>query len=93
MSGQLDFGLGETAEMMRETVRRFTSDEIAPIAADVDATNKFPRHLWPKMGALGLHGITVEEEFGGLGMGKNERTAPKGARLLDALPPRRGGAC
>ncbi len=69
MSGQLDFGLGETAEMMRETVRRFTSDEIAPIAADVDATNKFPRHLWPKMGALGLHGITVEEEFGGLGMG------------------------
>jgi len=69
MSGQLDFGLGETADMIRETVRRFTSEQIAPIAAEVDATNKFPRHLWPQMGALGLHGITVEEEAGGLGMG------------------------
>jgi len=69
MSGQLDFGLGETADMIRETVRRFTSEQIAPIAAEVDVTNKFPRHLWPQMGALGLHGITVEEEAGGLGMG------------------------
>ena len=69
MSAQLDFGLGETAEMIRDTVRRFTSEEIAPIAAEIDATNKFPRHLWPQMGALGLHGITVEEEAGGLGMG------------------------
>ena len=69
MSGQLDFGLGETADMIRETVRRFTSEQIAPIAAEVDATNKFPRHLWPQMGTLGLHGITVEEEAGGLGMG------------------------
>lgn len=69
MSAQLDFGLGETAEMIRDTVRRFTSDEIAPIAAEIDASNKFPRHLWPQMGALGLHGITVEEEAGGLGMG------------------------
>jgi len=69
MSGQLDFGLGETAEMIRETVHRFSSEQIAPIAAEVDATNKFPRHLWPQMGALGLHGITVEEDEGGLGMG------------------------
>lgn len=69
MSGQLDFGLGETADMMRETVRRFTAEQIAPAAAEIDATNKFPRHLWPQMGALGLHGITVEEEEGGLGMG------------------------
>jgi isovaleryl-CoA dehydrogenase len=69
MSAQLDFGLGETANMLRETVRRFASEQIAPFAADIDATNKFPRHLWPEMGALGLHGITVEEEFGGLGLG------------------------
>jgi len=69
MSAQLDFGLGETADMLRETVRRFASKQIAPFAADYDATNKFPRHLWPEMGALGLHGITVEEEFGGLGLG------------------------
>ena len=69
MSAHLDFGLGETADMLRETVRRFASEQIAPFAADYDATNKFPRHLWPEMGALGLHGITVEEEFGGLGLG------------------------
>ena len=69
MSAHLDFGLGETADMLRETVRRFSSEQIAPFAADYDATNKFPRHLWPEMGALGLHGITVEEEFGGLGLG------------------------
>ena len=69
MSAHLDFGLGETANMLRETVRRFASEQIAPFAASYDATNKFPRHLWPEMGALGLHGITVEEEFGGLGLG------------------------
>ena len=65
----LDFCLGETADMLRETVRRFASEQIAPFAADYDTTNKFPRHLWPEMGALGLHGITVEEEYGGLGLG------------------------
>jgi isovaleryl-CoA dehydrogenase len=69
VSAHLDFGLGETADMLRETVRRFASEQIAPFAASYDATNKFPRHLWPEMGALGLHGITVEEEFGGLGLG------------------------
>jgi isovaleryl-CoA dehydrogenase len=65
----LDFGLGESVDMLRETVRRFASEQIAPFAADYDATNKFPRHLWPEMGALGLHGITVEEDYGGLGLG------------------------
>jgi isovaleryl-CoA dehydrogenase len=69
MSVELDFGLGETADMLRETVRRFAQDRIAPLAARIDADNKFPRHLWPEMGALGLHGITVEEEYGGLGLG------------------------
>ena len=55
--------------MIRETTRRFADDRIAPLAAHIDATNEFPRHLWPQMGELGLHGITVEEEFGGLGLG------------------------
>jgi isovaleryl-CoA dehydrogenase len=64
-----DFGLGETAGLLRETVRRFAHDRIAPLAAEIDSTNKFPRQLWPEMGALGLHGITVEEEYGGLGLG------------------------
>jgi isovaleryl-CoA dehydrogenase len=65
----LDFGLGETADQLRASVRSFTADEIAPIAAELDRTDEFPRHLWPKMGALGLHGITVEEEYGGSGLG------------------------
>jgi isovaleryl-CoA dehydrogenase len=65
----LDFGLGETADQLRASVRGFTADEIAPIAADIDRTNEFPRQLWPKLGALGLHGITVEEEYGGSGLG------------------------
>jgi len=64
-----DFALGETADMLRETVRSFASDRIAPIADEVDRSNTFPRHLWPEMGALGLHGITVEEEDGGSGLG------------------------
>ncbi|WP_242127357.1 acyl-CoA dehydrogenase family protein [Sphingobium sp. Sx8-8] len=65
----LDFGLGEMADTIRETTRRFASDRIMPIAATVDADDWFPRDLWPEFGALGLHGITVEEEFGGLGLG------------------------
>jgi isovaleryl-CoA dehydrogenase len=65
----LDFGLGETADQLRASVRGFTADEIAPIAAEIDKTNEFPRQLWPKLGALGLHGITVEEEYGGSGLG------------------------
>jgi isovaleryl-CoA dehydrogenase len=65
----LDFDLGETADQLRDTVRSFTADEIAPIAAEIDRDDRFPRELWPRMGALGLHGITVEEEFGGSGLG------------------------
>ncbi len=65
----LDFDLGAEIDQLRDTVRDFAGDEIAPLAAEIDRTDKFPRQLWPKMGALGLHGITVEEEFGGTEMG------------------------
>ncbi len=68
-SPTLDFGLGETADAIRETTARFAADRIAPIAAEIDETNRFPRELWPEMGELGLHGITVEEEYGGLSLG------------------------
>jgi isovaleryl-CoA dehydrogenase len=64
-----DFGLGETADAIRDTVRDFASERIAPRAEEIDRTNTFPRDLWPEMGALGLHGITVEEEYGGTGLG------------------------
>ncbi len=64
-----DFDLGETAEMLRDTVRDFASERIAPLADKVDREDWFPRELWPEMGALGLHGITVEEEWGGSGLG------------------------
>lgn len=70
----LNFGHGETADMIRETVAAFARDEIAPIAAEIDETNKFPRHLWEKMGALGLLGMTVDEEDGGSGLGYLEHT-------------------
>src|ERR1700749_3037655 len=66
---RLDYSLGERADATRETTARFAAAEIAPPAAEIDATNIFPRSLWPEMGALGLHGITVEEDWGGLGLG------------------------
>ncbi|SEN36689.1 isovaleryl-CoA dehydrogenase [Sphingomonas gellani] len=70
MTPDMDFGLGETAEMIRDTTRRFANDRIAPLAAKIDAEDWFPRHeLWPAMGELGLHGITVDEADGGLGLG------------------------
>ncbi|MBP2275793.1 MULTISPECIES: acyl-CoA dehydrogenase family protein [Sphingomonas] len=69
MIGQMDFALGETADMIRDTTQRFATDRIAPIAARVDAEDWFPHSLWPEMGALGLHGITVAEADGGLGLG------------------------
>lgn len=65
----MDFGLGEDIDALRETVRRFAQDEIAPRAAQIDKDNDFPNDLWMKMGALGLHGITVPEEEGGVDMG------------------------
>ena len=64
-----NFDLGETADAIRDTVWSFSSKEIAPRADEIDKTNHFPRDLWPKIGALGLHGITVEEEYGGAGLG------------------------
>src|SRR3982751_4845024 len=66
---EFNFDLGETADAIRETVRDFAQDAIAPRAEEIDRTNQFPRDLWPQMGALGLHGITVEEEYGGSGLG------------------------
>ena len=66
---EFDFALGETADMIRGTTARFATDRIKPIAARIDAEDWFPRELWPEMGALGLHGITVPEADGGLGLG------------------------
>lgn len=65
----LNFDLGETADMIRDTVQGFAQNEIAPLAAEIDRTDVFPRQLLPKMGELGLLGITVEEEWGGTGLG------------------------
>ncbi len=69
MIPDFDFALGENADMIRESTQAFAAAEIAPLAARIDAEDWFPRELWPAMGALGLHGITVEEEYGGLGLG------------------------
>src|SRR5215475_4993898 len=67
--GGFNFGLGETADMLRESVRSFGAARIAPRAAEIDRSNTFPRDLWPELGKLGVHGITVEEEWGGSGLG------------------------
>src|SRR5690606_34045743 len=68
------FALGEDAAMIRETVARFADERIAPLAEEVDREDRFPRALWPQMGELGLHGITVPEADGGLGLGYAEHT-------------------
>src|SRR5258706_7971703 len=65
----LDHDLGPEIDMLRNSVRDFADEKIAPIAAEIDKTDRFPIELWPEMGALGLHGITVEEEYGRAGMG------------------------
>jgi isovaleryl-CoA dehydrogenase len=65
----MKFGHGEDIDALRETVRRFAQDRIAPIAAEIDSSNEFPNHLWQEMGALGLLGITADPDFGGSGMG------------------------
>jgi isovaleryl-CoA dehydrogenase len=65
----LDHDLGPEIDMLRASVRDFADEKIAPLAAEIDKTDRFPIELWPEMGALGLHGITVEEEYGGAGMG------------------------
>ena len=64
-----NFDLGETADAIRDTVHAFAQEKIAPRAEEIDRSNQFPRDLWPQMGALGLHGITVKEEDGGAGLG------------------------
>jgi isovaleryl-CoA dehydrogenase len=65
----LDFALGEDVDRLRDTVQAFSQDHIAPQAAEIDRSNRFPRELWPQLGQLGLFGITVEEEWGGTGLG------------------------
>ena len=65
----MEFGLGENADAIRDTTARWAADRLAPLAAEIDEKNEFRRELWPEMGELGLHGITVEEEYGGLGLG------------------------
>ncbi len=69
MTDGFDFALGEKVDMIRDTTRRFATDKIAPLATRIDAEDWFPSELWPAMGALGLHGITVDEQDGGLGLG------------------------
>ncbi|MDB5723947.1 MAG: isovaleryl-CoA dehydrogenase [Novosphingobium sp.] len=70
-----DTGLTESARLIRDAAERFADERIAPLAAAIDAEDRFPRELWPEMGALGLHGITVEEEWGGLGLGYLDHVA------------------
>jgi len=67
--GGFNFGLGETADMLRESVRSFAAAHISPRAEEIDRSNSFPRDLWPELGKLGVHGVTVGEEWGGLGLG------------------------
>jgi len=69
MNSLFNFNLGETADMIRDSVRSFAQKEIAPLAADIDKNNEFPEQLWEKMGGMGLLGITLEEEYGGSGLG------------------------
>ena len=69
MLREFDFALGESVDLLRKTVREFSAELIAPRAAEIDASNIFPRDLWPELGSLGLLGITVEAEDGGSGLG------------------------
>src|SRR3546814_2945509 len=85
MDQSLDFALGENADMIRETTARFAADRIAPLAAQIDAEDWFPRDLWPEMGQLGLHGVTVEQEWGGLGLGYLERSEEHTSELQSLM--------
>ena len=66
---EFDFGQGEDLDLLRETVRNFARDRVAPLAAEIDSTNEFPRALWKELGDLGLLGITVEHDYGGSELG------------------------
>ncbi len=66
---EFDFGLGDDIDTLRASIAQFARDRIAPLAADIDRENRFPRELWPQLGELGLLGITVEEQYGGSGLG------------------------
>ena len=68
-NASMNFALGDEIEALRQTVHRWAQDRLAPIAAEIDKSNKMPAELWREMGELGLLGITVEEEFGGVNMG------------------------
>ena len=67
--GGLNFSTGADIDALRDTVRRFAKDKVAPIAAEIDRSNQFPMHLWTEMGALGFLGVTADEEFGGAKLG------------------------
>ena len=69
MLPEFDFGLGETIDMLRRSVRDFCQQEIVPIAERIDQSNEFPRALWPLLGDLGVLGITADEKYGGAGLG------------------------
>src|SRR2546427_3330721 len=81
-----DFGLGETADMLRDSVRGFAAERISPRADEIDRSNTFPRDLWPELGKLGVHGITVEEEWGGAGLGYFEHCVAM-EEISRASPP------
>ncbi|MDS1134662.1 isovaleryl-CoA dehydrogenase [Nitratireductor indicus] len=68
-TGSMNFGLGEDIDALRDMTHRFAQDRIAPLAAEIDASNEFPEHLWKEMGELGLLGMTVDPEYGGSGLG------------------------
>src|SRR4028118_1975534 len=88
----LDFALGEMADTIRDTTQRFAADRIAPLAARIDQEDWFPTELWPEMGELGLHGITVAEEDGGLGLGYLEHVVAQAEGARAAAAGRVGGA-
>ena len=81
----LQFELGETVNLLRESVRDFVKDNIAHQAAEIDSNNLFPHDLWEKMGAMGLLGITVEEQYGGAGMGYLEHVVASSMGVLHSL--------